>query len=72
MSTDIEIIEDAVKTLGNISIPVSLFSTIGIPIARVHGNLGILLEAVKKKIVEEKHAEEEPQSATESEEIESN
>jgi hypothetical protein len=58
MSTDIEIIEDAVQTLGSISIPVSLFKTVGIPVARVHANLEVLLEAVKKMAKEQQNKEE--------------
>lgn len=51
--TDIEILEDAITTLGRMTIPVELAEQITIPIYNVRSNLILLLDAIHKKLDEE-------------------
>lgn len=51
--TDIEILEDAITTLGRMTIPVELAEQITIPIYNVRNNLILLLDAIHKKLDEE-------------------
>lgn len=51
--TDIEILEDAINTLGRMTIPVELAEQITIPVYNVRNNLIMLLDAIHKKLEEE-------------------
>lgn len=51
--TDIEILEDAINTLGRMTIPVELAEQITIPVYNVRNNLIMLLDAIHKKLDEE-------------------
>ena len=71
--TDIDILKDSVNTLGNLSVPISLFDAIGEPVCRVRKNLLILLNFVVSKQNEATKTEEEiekPEEETLSEEVE--
>lgn len=57
--TDIDILKDAVNTLGNVNVPVSLFETIGEPVQHVRKNLIFLLNFVVSKQNEAAKAAEE-------------
>lgn len=48
--TDIDILKDAVRTLGRINIPVELLETVAIPIYRVRSNIMALIKAVDEKL----------------------
>ncbi len=47
--TDIELLEEAVKMLGGINVPIALFDSIGVPVYRVRSMLNALLASVPKK-----------------------
>lgn len=51
--TDIEILEDAIRTLGSMAIPVDMAEQITIPVFNVRNNLIMLLDAINKKLNEE-------------------
>ena len=61
--TDIDILKDAVASLGAIQVPVCLFQEIGAPIARVRNNLSELQKAIISQAeAEKKEPHEESQN----------
>lgn len=54
--TDYEIIEDAVNTIGALSIPIALAENIGEQLIRVRRNLMILAQAIKKNAEKKEEA----------------
>lgn len=59
--TDIDILKDAVKVLGNIRVPVELFDSIGAPVYQVRQNLVALLQLVETSAVKPEEKTEEPE-----------
>ena len=72
MLTDIDILEDSIRSLGSISVPIEYMQAIAEPISRVRRNLMFLTEAIKQKSAEkEKQASEQSEVETEASEPES-
>lgn len=57
--SDLELLRNAIETLGAIRVPVGLIESIGVPIFQVRKNLSSLLEAVIAN--SQKNEEQEPE-----------
>ena len=63
--TDIEILEQSIRTLDNIMVPSIFTKSIAIPIAQVSENLRALYDAIVKRAKEENQNRSKPEEAKE-------
>lgn len=63
--TDYEIIEDAVNTIGALSIPIALAENVGDQLVRVRRNLMILASAIKQNAEKKEEKSDDSESKAE-------
>ena len=60
--TDVEVIEDAIRTIGSLNVPMEHFETLGTPLNRVRNNLIVLIRSILEAQKQRQMAEAQQES----------